>query len=296
MAFDQQFIWFFLFFLAWFLSGIEMLQLDGFGWVFLDTVFVNCIWWLRFWAINIASAFCNIWFGHSRFCEYCAVRDGKILYSSCNGIGFLVACLMALFCDLQYCCGILLLIGWDRSWDDSSFLMVTLWLFFLLQSYDLLDFVASCYVHVGSFLDFSVVILWDSYARCACWLWVQTYDRCYSFFCSLAVYGFYCGSILLWLCISDLVFVCDVFWFYPVDRLCHYCGIWFLMAVIWRNDMITLYCYRSKSICDCFFCFFFSEDWAVYILDPFFGFWNSPRCEYTECNFDQITLKKHKNN
>ena len=51
----------------------------------------------------------------------------------------------------------------------------------------------------------------------------------------------------------------------------------------WYDNSILLSIQKHMWL---LFCFFFSEDWAVYILDPFFGFWNSPRCEYTECNFD----------
>ena len=98
-------------------------------------------------------------------------------------------------------------------------------------------------------------IFWDIYARCVCWLWVQTYViwQMLQFLFSLAVYGFLSGSISLRLCITELVMTVSCV------SGCGFRLIWFLLALNWLNDMIicnALYYFRFKSICECFFCFF----------------------------------------
>ena len=151
--------------------------------------------------------------------------------------------------------------------EYSCQLLCSRWQFFGFLSGHTLGYLCSlCMLNVGSYL----------------WQMLQ-------FFCSLVVYGFYSGSILLWLCISDLVYVC---------QMCSGFILWTDHATTvvsdymvfdgsnldeWYDNSISLSFQKHMWL---LFSFFFSKDWAVYILDPFFGFWNSPRCEYTECNFD----------
>ena len=120
---------------------------------------------------------------------------------------------------------------------------------------------------------FGSQFLWDIYAHCEYWMWVQTYLKLTDATVFFSLWRYMDFTVVLWLYISDLVYVwTDVFWFFPVDRSWHYSGFrWFYADSIldeWYDNSISLHFQKLMCLLFCFF--LFTEDWIVYILDPFF--------------------------